>query len=304
MPQRRSLLVVAAFVLVALVAAYLVLLPPAFVWGWFADPRPSAVAGRDVPPIARSPLVRIAITGDTGTGDAAELATVSRMVAESGAEPYDALVLLGDLIYEDGDAQLVDGRVLGPFDPVLDRGAVLIPALGNHDYDSGEQQQILQELGRSSSWYVQRVGPVRFIVLDSNQVNSAQQTRWLQAMLAKPVQRGTWTVVAMHEPPYSAGYHGSNLAERQAWSPLFVKADVALVLAGHDHNYERTVEQGGVTYVVSGAGAKLRPVSHEDFTAVSASTLHYVDLLVYGQRLVGRAIDQSGKLVDAFTINR
>ena len=298
------LLVAALALIAAAVTAYVALLPPAFVWGWFADPRPSPVAGRDVPPITTPPVVRIAIAGDTGTGDAAQEGTVRRMVAESGAEPYDALVLLGDLIYEDGDAQLFDSRVLGPFDPVLDRGAVLIAALGNHDYESGEQQQILRELGRSHSWYVQRVGPVRFVVLDSTRADSAQQTRWLRRALAKPVEPRTWTVVAMHEPPYSAGYHGSNLAERQVWSPLFAEADVALVLAGHDHNYERTVPRDGVTYLVSGAGAKLRPVSSKDFTAVSASTLHYVDLLVYDQRLVGRAIDQSGKLVDAFTISR
>jgi hypothetical protein len=37
---------------------------------------------------------------------------------------------------------------------------------------------------------------------------------------------------------------------------------------------------------------------------VSDSTLHYVDLLVYHDRLIGRAIDQSGTLVDLFTITR
>lgn len=56
--------------------------------------------------------------------------------------------------------------------------------------------------------------------------------------------------------------------------------------------------------MVSGAAAKLRPVGRQDFTAVSASTLHFVDLLAYEDRLVGRAIDQDGNLLDEFTLTR
>ena len=113
-----------------------------------------------------------------------------------------------------------------------------------------------------------------------------------------------WTLVAMHHPPYSAGYHGSSMDVRDAWSPLFAAADVPLALAGHDHDYQRSEPQDGVTYVVSGAGAKLRKTGTEGFTEVSTSTLHLLDLLVYDDRLVGRAIDESGRLVDHFTLTR
>jgi hypothetical protein len=37
---------------------------------------------------------------------------------------------------------------------------------------------------------------------------------------------------------------------------------------------------------------------------VSASTLHYLDLVVYTDRIVGSAIDHSGRLVDRFTLRR
>ena len=57
-------------------------------------------------------------------------------------------------------------------------------------------------------------------------------------------------------------------------------------------------------YVVSGAGAKTRPVGHRAFTAVSSATLHSPDLLAYDDHLVGRAIDQQGNLLDTFTIRR
>lgn len=116
---------------------------------------------------------------------------------------------------------MVDRVVTGPFSPILNSGAELLPVLGNHDYRSGEQQQILPALGRENSWYVQRVGPVRFVVLDSNRVQDREQTQWLRKTLAEPVPPKTWTVVAMHHPAYSAGYHGSDLAVRHRWGPLF-----------------------------------------------------------------------------------
>jgi 3',5'-cyclic AMP phosphodiesterase CpdA len=299
---RWAVLAVVAVVL-AVVATVLVLSPPAVLRQLGAEDRPSPVSGEPVPLVARRPVVRIAVAGDTGTGDAAERATVRRMTEEGRGDPYDALVLLGDLIYEDGDADLARSRVLQAFRPVLDAGAELVPVLGNHDYESGEQQQILEALGRERSWYVERVGPVRLVVLDSNRVEYQAQTAWLGRVLATTPRR-TWTIVAMHHPAYSAGYHGSDMEVRDRWSGLFTEAGVPLVLAGHDHDYQRSTPQDGVTYVVSGAGAKLRKTGHEDFTAVSASVLHYLDLLVYRDRIVARAIDHQGRLLDSFTIRR
>ncbi|MBA3234165.1 MAG: metallophosphoesterase [Propionibacteriales bacterium] len=303
MTTRRTILFLG---LTAAVGAVLltVLSPPAFMASWFARELPSPVAGDPVPPIVEEPNVRIAAAGDTGTGGVAEHATARRMVTESRETPYDALVLLGDLVYETGDSALVHSVVTEPFSPLIETGTELIPVLGDHDYGSGEQQEILRELSRQTSWYADQVGPVRMLVLDSNRVDDPEQTRWLRDTLATPQPGGTWTVAAMHHPAYSAGYHGSDLAVRQAWGPLFAEYDVPLVLAGHDHDYQRSLPQDGVTYVVSGGGAKLRPTGAEAFTAVSASSLHYLDLLFYNDRIVGRAIDQQGHLLDEFTIER
>ena len=269
------------------------------------EPVPSAVAGEQVPPVRDDPLVRLAVAGDTGTGDAAQAATVDEMLDQARSQgPYDALVLLGDLVYEDGDLDEVDTAVTEPFAPLTAQGTELVPALGNHDYESGEQAEILDALGRERSWYVDRVGPVRIVVLDSEHADDPEQRRWLEQVLALPQPSGTWTIAAMHHPAYSAGHHGSTAEVQKNWVPLFTRYDVPLVLAGHDHDYQRSLPLDGVTYVVSGGGAKLRPTGAEDFTAVSASVLHYLDLLVYPRQIIGRAIDQSGKLVDEFTLRR
>jgi len=303
--NRRKLAAIATVVAVVLTVG-LALLPPSarFVNSLFASEKPSAVAGEPVPRIVRAPAVRVAVAGDPGTGDAEQQATARQMARQGRGDPYDALLLLGDLVYEDGDAELTDERVTEPFSPLTDAGAELMPALGNHDYESGEQDDIMAELGRPQPWYVDRVGTVRVVVLDSNQVENVEQDRWLRETLAARQPPRVWTVVAMHHPPYSAGYHGSDLAVRRAWSPVFAEYDVPLVLAGHEHDYQRTHPLDGVTYVVSGAAAKLRKSGSDDFTAVSATKRHFLDLLFYGDRIVGRAIDQSGRLVDSFTIER
>ena len=304
MVRRRLLLLLGLVVVVAALGVTLLVAPPGFVRSWFAAELPSPRAGDPVPPVAGEPVVRIAVAGDTGTGNESELATARQMTEESRALPYDALVLLGDLIYEEGDAALVEERVLDPFGPLLDDGAELLPVLGNHDYESGEQEQILDELDRETAWYAEWVGPVRVLALDSNLVDDPEQTRWLADQLASAQPAGTWTVAAMHHPAFSAGHHGSDADVRREWAPLFAEYEVPLVLAGHDHDYQRSYPQDGVTYVVSGAGAKLRQTGHEDFTAVSTSTLHYLDLLVYENRIVGRAIDQQGRLLDLFALER
>jgi len=304
MTQRRGLVVLWLVAVVAAVLGLVLFVLPSFQGPDGKAGRPADVAGSPVPPVVDQPSVRIAIAGDTGTGDAAEDATARQMILQGQQDPYDALLLLGDLVYENGDADQVNRVVTEPFTPLIDRGAVLIPVLGNHDIASGEQQPILAALGRQNPWYVEQIGSVRIVVLDSNQVDEPAQTQWLRETLAEPQPIGTWTLAAMHHPAYSAGQHGSDLSVREAWGPLFAEARVPLVLAGHDHDYQRSTPQDGVTYVVSGAGAKLRPTGSGDFTAVSASTLHYLDLEVYDDRLAGRAIDQSGHLVDLFTITR
>jgi hypothetical protein len=46
--------------------------------------------------------------------------------------------------------------------------------------------------------------------------------------------------VAMHHPPYLAGMRGSDLEVRDAFSPIFERYGVQVVLAGHDHDYQRS----------------------------------------------------------------
>ncbi len=261
---------------------------------------PTATWGVDEPQGHSARAVRVAVVGDPGTGGASELEVAHVVADQHDRSPYDALVLPGDLIYPRGDVDLIEEAVLQPYDPLLSEGVQLLPVLGNHDYLNGEARQIMDRLGRSSDWYAQEIGLALFIVLDSNRVDDPDQTRWLQQTLHDSTAR--WVIAAMHHPPYSAGMHGSDLDVRDAWAGLFTRYKVDLVLAGHDHDYQRSEVIGGVVYVVTGGGAKTRPTGTESFTAFSASTLHYLDLQIGAAQITGQAIDSQGHVFDEFVL--
>lgn len=259
-------------------------------------------ATRPPAPFDRSdpPLVRIAAAGDVGTGGRTELATAAAMARAGGRHPFDALVLLGDNVYPSGDPSRLGATVFRPFAPVLERGADLLPVLGNHDVETGGGEDQVEALGMPGRWYAQRKGPVLIVALDSTRAGDPAQRRWLEATLARST--APWKIAVMHFPPYSAGWHGSHAETRAAFSGLFERFGVQLVLSGHDHDYQRSKPVRDVTYVVSGGAAKLRRTGRADFTAVAASTHHFVDIAVWRDRLTLRPIDQTGRTFDQVTL--
>jgi hypothetical protein len=59
----------------------------------------------------------------------------------------------------------------------------------------------------------------------------------------------------MHHPRFSSGYHGSDTTLAPLWRTLAVGgADV--VLAGHDHHYERFAPIDGIRSFVVGTGGR------------------------------------------------
>jgi hypothetical protein len=240
---------------------------------------------------------RLALVGDVGTGNSVSRA-VADAVARSGS--FDGLVLLGDNAYPDGDPGLLDETVFGPYGPVLDR-ARLCAVLGNHDVKDGNAAGQVRALGMPGRWYSRSFGDLLLVCLDSNRVGSAAQRSWLESTLRSAGQR--WRVAALHAPPYSAGKHGSNQQVRAAWSPLFEEYGVQLVVAGHDHNYQVSRPQRGVTYIVSGGGGgSLYRASPASFTAELAVQHHFVQLEVGDGGLRYSAIDRSGRRFDGGTI--
>jgi 3',5'-cyclic AMP phosphodiesterase CpdA len=76
-----------------------------------------------------------------------------------------------------------------------------------------------------------------------------RQRAWLEAELAAARADGEidWIVVCMHQVAMSsARLSGADLGIRQEFMPLFDAYGVDLVVAGHEHHYERTFPVRGV----------------------------------------------------------
>lgn len=224
------------------------------------------------------------------------------MTTAAATQKFDALILLGDNVYPVGDPSLLQKAIFEPLRDLLNAGSRLLPVLGNHDVVAGHGDALAAGLGMPARWYAQEVGPVLFVGLDSTQFDEPAQRTWLEQTLA--ASTSPWKIVAMHHPPFSAGMHGSHEGAQQAFTPLFERLGVQLVLSGHDHDYQRSHPIRGVTYLVSGGGSKVRPTGTEEFTAASASTLHFLDIGVWADRLHVRAVDHTGHVFDEVTLTR
>jgi hypothetical protein len=115
-----------------------------------------------------------------------------------------------------------------------------------------------------------------------------------------------------HRSPYSAGgEHGSDLTVRAAFSPVFERYGVQLVLSAHEHTYERThplresATGTAVTYIVAGGGgAPLYASGTAEWTAFASSRHHYVKGLATDCTITLSAIGLDGRAFDGTTIDR
>jgi 3',5'-cyclic AMP phosphodiesterase CpdA len=260
------------------------------------------VAWRPVAASERS-LVHLAVAGDVG-GRGRDIKRV-RATAEAVRQvdrvhPLDGLVLLGDNVYPSGDPARLEETVFGPFAEVIDH-VPLFAVLGNHDVRRGHADAQVTALGMPGRWWAHAFGDhVLLVGLDSNLVGDPIQRDWFAGTLAAATQ--PWRIVAVHHSPYSAGYQESDLAVRRAFVPLFERFGVQLVVSGHDHDYQRSTPVGGVTYVVSGGAAGTRRTGCDDFTAVSFRWHHFLELAVFPDRLVVRAVSPGLRVADEVAI--
>lgn len=222
------------------------------------------------------PPTRFAVIGDFGlAGEPA--AAVAEMVA---AWQPEFVVTTGDNNYPNGDPATLDQNVgqyyhqfIAPYKGSYGEGADrqrFFPVLGNHDWDSGYPQAYLDyfSLPGNGRYYQFLWGPIAFFMLDSMFAEpdgfqaDSKQAQWL----AEAMQASTapWKIVVFHHAPYSSGHHGSSKWMR--WS--FAEWGAHLVLAGHDHDYERLVVDG-VTYLVNGLGGGARYARGETFEETS-----------------------------------
>ena len=192
------------------------------------------------------------------------------------------------------------------------RSIVFFPSLGNHDWDTQDRDnqgprpylKYFHNLPGNGRYYDFVWGRVHFFAVDGDYREpdgfdkNSIQAAWLRDSLAG--SNSPWKVVFMHHPPYSSGHHGGI-----GWIQWpFQEWGASVVLAGHDHTYERILRDG-FPYFVNGLGGDAR---YNFSTPVEGSQVRFRD--DWGAMLVGATdetmlfhfITVEGIIIDTFRL--
>lgn len=266
----------------------------------------------------------IGVFGDSGFGEE----VTKDLAAQVSSRDPDLVIHTGDLVYlayQEGSPQAAyQAKWYQTLASLLKR-TVLYPVLGNHELDGDALFQNrpyyfhafppIEELGGGwqrepgvleRHWYALELETLQILFLNTQQLYGGparqEQDAWLESRLADG--RFQTTIVVFHVPPLTSGRHNlDGLVVVSSWLPAFEASNVALVLSGHDHNYER-LERNGITYVVSGGGSSvLYPLEQRrdesiHFEAVS----HYVLLTINADDISLQAFNLEGDMIDSTII--
>jgi hypothetical protein len=238
----------------------------------------------------------------------------------------DLALVLGDVIYESGEAANFTPRYFTPYRPII-RRSVWYPVVGNHDIITSNGQPFVDafhlptnSMDGTEKYYSFDYGNAHFVAIDGNQTLNANMYDWVDGDLA--ATNKAWKFVFFHQPMYSdPGVHGSDLDLRSNLEPIFMAHKVDVVFQGHNHYFSRSypiangvavdTAQGlsyrdlsGVVYLVSGGGGRmLYAVTRTDPLVRSAfSVFHTLAVDVVGDSIYVQAVLPNGTVFDSFSI--
>ncbi len=253
---------------------------------------------------------RFVLYGDTRGGHQAHAAVMSA-IAREGA---DFVVHTGDL--------LGDGRVEAQWQQFFTierdalRNAAWVPVVGNHEIHGSSPGGIAnfrryvhseEDSPRPELDYTLHYGNVHLVLANAfDNWTSAPMQAWLEDRFTEMHAEDPdgFILVILHWGLHSSGTHGENRPLRAAGvADLLRRHRVDLVVAGHDHIYERGEERGLRYIVTGGSGAPLYDHSSaRPYTQVFARQYHYVRVDVEREALTLTALRPDGTVLDRFLI--
>jgi hypothetical protein len=272
------------------------------------------VTGTATPvPTATSNLT-FAVIGDYGRAGA-PLAAVATMIA---SWEVDFIITTGDNNYPNGEASTIDRNIgqyfhqyIYPYQGDYGPGAEVnrfFPTMGNHDWNAENGQAYIDyfELPGNERYYEVEFDFIHLFAVsshldepDGTRENSIQ-AQWLQEALS--ASTAPWKVVYFHHTPYSSGHWRGSF--RLQWP--FKDWGASVVIAGHDHIYER-LEIDGLTYFVNGVGGGgLYPITApEPGSQVRYSSNHGAMLVnATPTRITFQFINIDGDIIDTYVIEK
>ena len=208
---------------------------------------PSASRGSPPPTLGATTAGEVVLVGagDIGRCDSEHDEATARLVERIGGTVFT----VGDNAYERGTEDEFE-RCYGPsWGRFRHRTR---PTPGNHDYGSRDAEPYFAYFGPAAGsvgegWYAYDLGPWRVYALNSNcgQIGGcgpgSPQLAWLERDLRANPRR--CIAAYWHHPRFTTGRRGNDEAMASVWRVLH-GAGAELVVAGHEHVYERFAPRG------------------------------------------------------------
>jgi hypothetical protein len=208
-------------------------------------------------------------------GDSSEAMDVTEaIIADESAQ---MVTVSGDIAYADGEQSAWDYWFQEQQDSMT--SIPWVTAVGNHENEPGYEfspyEHRFDSDGQIESeifWYSRNVPGVHMVFMSTEHdyAPGSTQYSWLEQDLSSVNRDETpFVIVYGHKPMYSSNsYHGSEIELRNALEELYFEHRVNLVIAGHDHFYERTwpvscVQNG--TYVNGANPQHIRGIEGDRF---------------------------------------
>ncbi len=292
----------------------------------------------------RQEINRIVVLADSRGKDDGINEPVLRSLLQQIKElnpPPRYIVFPGDLVSGSKNLQKLRGelkkfkRVFMEYFPI----EILLPTVGNHEVGSGSpddaRQRVFSEVFSEYTadnflrnynrtvYYVDYLN-TRLILLNSyhtgenNRIIGRQLEWFKKAVEDEDIKH---KMVFLHSPPYPTGAHmGSSLniypEDRDRFWNIIDKSNVAIVFAGHEHNYSRRIINGNFSsenyqfirsipqIVTGGAGAPLRDAYHDDRGVIvpPLPVYHFVLVDIEDDRLRITAISEDEEILDDFEL--
>ncbi len=259
------------------------------------------------------------------SGDKDDSCKQSLTASVTAAQNPSAVLPLGDNQYDAGSLSEFTGTgaygaTWGVFNPIVH------PVPGNHEYLTSGAAGYFQYFGNNGvmtrppgGYYSFNVGTWHLIALNSDcsasgcsdsvaGVTSAAQLSWLQSDLA--ANRSSCVLAYWHHPLFSAGWIDDSPGVAPLWTALY-NAHADIVLAGHDHLYERYAQQdpsgkatsGGIREFVVGTGgeslAKLDADPQSTLQASDDQNFGVLALTLHAASYDWKYITTNGTVIDS-----
>jgi acid phosphatase type 7 len=274
-------------------------------------PQPGSLTPRAGLPQEKSAAAAVLV----GAGDIADCSDLSG--AEATARLLDGIrgtvFTAGDNAYEGGTAE----QFAKCYDPTWGRQKTRTrPSVGNHEFHSGGATPYFDYFGAvagdpAQGYYSYDLGSWHIVVLNSEcaEVGGCQEgsveEKWLREDLKS--HPAACTLAYWHKPLFSSGAKHRNDPEMKAfWQDLY-DARAAVVINGHDHDYERFAPQNpegktdaarGIREFVAGTGGK----NHRPFAAPlptsevrNADTFGVLKLTLHAKSYEWEFVPEAGK---------